>query len=68
MLLREAKSLPTNRLFMWKLVMKSSFLIAGAALLACTLPNKFEATLLGRITLQRPKSRCNSSKTRCVRS
>jgi len=47
MLLREAKSLPTNRLFMWKLVMKSSFLIAGAALLACTLPNKFEATLLG---------------------
>src|SRR6267378_3874107 len=47
MLLREAKSLPTNRLSMWKLVMKSSFLIAGAALLACTLPNKFEATLLG---------------------
>jgi mono/diheme cytochrome c family protein len=32
---------------MWKLTMKSSFLIAGAALLACTLPNKFEATLLG---------------------
>ncbi len=27
--------------------MKSSFLIAGTALLACALPNKFEATLLG---------------------
>src|ERR1700687_5873847 len=47
MLPREAKCLPTNRLCMWKLTMKSSFLIAGAALLACALPNKFEATLLG---------------------
>src|ERR1700682_434833 len=47
MLPREAKCLPTDRRRMWKLTMKSSFLIAGAALLACTLPNKFEATLLG---------------------
>src|SRR5258706_610413 len=47
MLLREAKSLPTNRLFMWKLVMKSLLLIAAVVLLVGALPSKFEATLLG---------------------
>src|SRR5467141_397595 len=47
MLLREAKSLPTNRLFMCKLVMKSLLLIAAVVLLVGALPSKFEATLLG---------------------
>src|SRR6202790_2043011 len=42
-----AKSWPTDQRSMWKPTMKPSFLIAGAALLACALPNKFEATLLG---------------------
>ncbi len=44
---RTAKWLRINRRCMRKLTMKSFFLIAGAALLACALPNKFGTTLLG---------------------
>ena len=44
---RGAKRLPTNRHFMWKLVMKSWFLIAAVALLVGALPSKFEPALLG---------------------